>query len=154
MSGGTALPTVDFSEAKARLSDLMTAVVHDHQPRLVQRHRGKEAMLLVSSEDLARSLSSFRFDSRVTLDQGEVTVELERFGLLGFGESFESAMGDLVTELRAYARRFFERWAFYRETDRAEHWPWLLRFALTPADRQVALLVEDSRAIPDADRAA
>jgi Antitoxin of toxin-antitoxin, RelE / RelB, TA system len=154
MSGTSVLPTDDFSEAKARLSDLMTAVVHDHQPRLVQRHRGKETMLLVSSEDLARSLSSFRFDPRVTLDQGEVTVELERFGLLGFGETFESAMDDLAMELRAYARRFFERWAFYCETDRAEHWPWLLRFALTPADRQVALLVEDSRAIADDGRAA
>ena len=62
-----------------------------------------------------------------------------------FGETLEDAMEDLVEELRAYARDFFERASFYAETDRAGHAPWLLRFALAPPDRQLELLYEDSR---------
>jgi hypothetical protein len=139
------LASVDFSRAKSSLSELMTEVVHRHSPRIVSRHRGKEEMVLVGSDDLALFLGSFRFDPRVTIDEGEVTAALSELGLLGFGETLEEAMEDLREELRAYARDFFERASFYAETDRAGHAPWLLRFALTPPDRQLELLYEDSR---------
>jgi hypothetical protein len=139
------LASIDFSRAKSSLSELMTEVVHRHSPRIVRRHRGKEEMVLVRSDDLALFLRSFRFDPRVTIDEGEVTAELAELGLLGFGETFEEAMEDLREELRAYAHDFFERASFYAETDRAGHAPWLLRFALTPPDRQLELLYEDSR---------
>src|SRR5439155_23738214 len=88
---------------------------------------------------------SFRLDPRVTIDGSEVTAEVAQLGLLGFGETLEDAMEDLVEELRAYARDFFKRASFYAETDRAGHAPWLLRFALAPLDRQLELLYEDSR---------
>jgi hypothetical protein len=140
----TALTSLDFSRAKSALSDLMTQVVHEHSPRLVSRHRGKERMVLVRAEDLAGYLDSFRFEPEVVIDNGEVTVELQDLGVLGFGETVEAAMEDLVAELRAYARRFFERPAFYMHTDRAGHAPWLLRFALTPPERQLDLLSADS----------
>jgi len=138
--------SLDFSHAKSTLSGLMTEVVHGHSPRIVSRHRGKEEMVLVGTDDLARFLDSFRFDPRITIDAGEVTAKIEHLGLLGFGETFDEAMDDLVEELRLYARDFFERASFYAETDRAGHAPWLLRFALTPPDRQLELLYEDSRA--------
>jgi hypothetical protein len=141
------LASLDFSRAKSGLSELMTQVVHGHAPRIVSRHRGKEEMVLVATDDLARFLESFRFDPRVTIDAGEVTVELAELGLLGFGETLEAAMEDLVEELRVYAGDFFERSSFYAETDRADHAPWLLRFALTPPDRQLELLYEDSRQV-------
>ncbi|MBI3970651.1 MAG: hypothetical protein HY332_05130 [Chloroflexi bacterium] len=136
------LPAVDFSEAKARLSDLMTSVVHEHQPRLIFRHRGKEAMLLMRPDDLLKALESFHFDARADVSPGEVTIVIEKLGILGFGESLEEATTDAVNELRVYAHEFFEDWAFYSKTKRAEHLPWLLRFALTPPDRQVDLLDE------------
>ena len=140
-----ALASLDFSRAKSTLSQLMTQVVHGHAPRIVSRHRGKEEMVLVGTDDLARFLESFRFDPRITIDAGEVTAKIAHMGLLGFGETFEEAMEDLVEELRVYTRDFFERASFYAETDRADHAPWLLRFALTPSDRQLELLYEDSR---------
>ena len=139
------LASLDFSRAKSGLSELMTQVVHGHAPRIVSRHRGKEEMVLVATDDLARFLESFRFDPRLTIDGDEVTAELAELGLLGFGETLEAAMEDLVEELRIYAGDFFERASFYAETDRADHAPWLLRFALTPPDRQLELLYEDSR---------
>jgi antitoxin YefM len=140
------LVSLDFSRAKAGLSHVMTQVVHERSPQIISRHGGKEEMLLVATRDLADFLGRFRFDPRVTIDAGEVTAELPQFGVLGFGETLEQAMEDLLEELRLYARDFFERASFYAETDRAEHAPWLLRFAVTPADRQLDLLFEDSRA--------
>jgi len=86
-----------------------------------------------------------RFDPRVTIGAGEVTAKLQHLGVLGFGETLDDAMLDLVEELRLYASDFFERASFYAGTDRAEHAPWLLRFALTPPNRQLELLFEDSR---------
>jgi hypothetical protein len=104
-------------------------------------------MLLVAPEDLEDlfDLDGYRFDPQVTIDEGEVTVALKDLGLLGFGDSLEAAMDDLVTELRLYTQRFFDRWTFYRETDRRQHAPLLFRFALTPPERQLELLYEDSR---------
>jgi Antitoxin of toxin-antitoxin, RelE / RelB, TA system len=124
----------------------MTQVVHERSPQIVSRHRGKEEMLLVGTRDLAQFLDSFRFEPRLTIEPGEVTAELEQLALVGFGETSEEAMQDLAEELRVYAHDFFERASFYAETDRAAHAPWLLRFAVTPPERQLDLLYEDSQA--------
>ena len=135
-----ALPLIDFSRAKSLLSDVMTRVVHEHRPSVVSRHRGKERMALVRADDLVRYLDAFRFDLELVEDDGEVTAALPRFGLLGFGATRDEAVDDLLVELRVYAADFFERQAFYEATDRAEHAPWLLRFALVPPDHQRTLL--------------
>lgn len=135
-----ALPSFDFSRAKSALSDLMTRVVHEHRPSIVSRHRGKEQMLLVRTDDLAGYLKAFQIELEVSEDGGEVTVAAPGLAVLGFGTTREEALDDLVIELRLYARDFFERSSLYAATDRAAHAPWLLRFALTPFDRQRSLL--------------
>ena len=137
------LPLLDFSRAKGTLSDVMTRVVHEHRPSVVSRHSGKERMLLVRTDDLARYLGAFSFDVEVVEDEGEVTAALANLGLLGFGPNRDEAIDDLLVELRAYASDYFERASFYAATDRAEHAPWLLRFALTPATAQRALLAPE-----------
>jgi hypothetical protein len=148
----TALSELDFTSAKAGLSKLMDEVVHLHKPRVVARHGGREAMLLVRPDDLARWLDTFRFSVLVTLGEGDAAAELRDFGVVGVGSTVEEAIEDLVIELRSYARRFFEQAPFYMETDRARHYPWLLRFALTPADRQLELLYADIEAANESER--
>ena len=137
------LPVLDFSEAKARLSDVMTTVTQQHRPQLVRRHRGKESMVLVDARDLAGFLTAYRFEPTVVVDAAEFTVELEHLGILGFGTSLDEALSDLVSELRAYTHRYFAQPAFYTYTDRRDHWPWLLRFALTEENHQVDLILAD-----------
>lgn len=134
------LSTTDFSKAKTALSQLMTQVVYEHRPRMVLRRRGKERMLLVRAEDLAEYLQSFRFKIEKVEDEGEVTLALPALGLLGFGQTIDEARADLLTELRAYARDYFDRATFYAATDRAAHAPWLLRFAVTKPEHQLELL--------------
>ncbi len=139
------LPVLDFSDAKARLSDVMTAVTQQHQPRLVQRHHGKESMVLVDASDLAGFLTAYRFEPTVVVDGGEFTMELERLGVVGFGTTLDEAIADLVSELHAYTRRYFAQPAFYAYTDRRDHWPWLLRFALTEETHQADLILADMK---------
>ena len=99
-------------------------------------------MIALNADDEADRLRRYRFDPALTFSRGEVTAELAPFGLLGFGASVDEALDDLLAELRAYTQRFFERSGFYGQSDRRDHWPWLLRFALTPPDEQHLLLVE------------
>lgn len=122
----------------------MDEVVHERRPQLVRRHGRKELMLLVRPDDARRWLDTFRLTLNVTLDEGEVAVSAEPVGVLGVGDSLDTALEDLAVELGAYAHRFFvERPHFYAETPAAQHAPWLLRFALTPPDEQRALLDAD-----------
>jgi hypothetical protein len=58
------LPSRPFSEAKAKLSDVMTDVVHRHHPQVVDRRGGKERMILMAVGDLADVLESFTFGPR------------------------------------------------------------------------------------------
>ncbi|MGH2460298.1 MAG: hypothetical protein ACRDIY_15685 [Chloroflexota bacterium] len=130
------IPSIEFSEAKSHLSDVTSNVVRDHPPRLVSRNRGKEAMVLLSADDVAAGLGHDRFEPELVFSEGEVTAQLPRFGLLGFGATVDEALDDLLTELRGYVRRFFEQSSLYMQSERRAEWPWLLRFALPPPDGQ------------------
>ena len=142
----TMLATIDFSSAKATLSDLMTNVFHQHRAHVVSRHRGKEQMLLVRPEDLLEWLPNEPLDVRAVYDAGEVTLSIPDMGVLGFGDSLEEAERSLLGNLRAYAARFFENPARYGATKRRAHAPALLRFALADEAGQHALLGQEMAA--------
>lgn len=134
------LPTIDFSPAKSQLSDVMTQVFHGHQPRIVSRHHGKELMLLVRPDDLVTMLGEHRLDVQAVYDQDEVTLRVPEMGVLGFGETLDEAIGDLLDELRAYATRFFQEPARFLATSRGAHAATLLRFALASEGEQRRML--------------
>jgi hypothetical protein len=141
--------TVDFSPAKAHLSDLMDDVFHRHRPQLVSRHRGKERMLLMRPDDLVAMLADERFDVQVVLDAGEVTLRIPGLGVLGFGDTLEEAIDDLIGELRVHVGRVFSDPTGYRSGRPAPPLA-LLRFALGDASVQRATLglTEDSSELP------
>lgn len=141
MSAIEAIPARPFSEAKAGLSALMDQVVREHRPTVIERRR--EAMVALSLPDLRALLASFRFEPRVTIGRKETVATLDDLGLVGSGRNLDAAIDDLLEELRDYAADFISRYAFYMQTDRRAHAPWVLRSALTPADEQRGLLVEE-----------
>lgn len=135
-----AILTRPFSQAKSELSALMDQVVRDHRPAVIQRRR--EAMVALSLEDLRALLETFRFEPRVVIGRKETVARLDDLGLVGSGAGLDAAIDDLLEELRDYAADFVRRFAFYMQTDRRAHAPWVLRFALTPPEEQRDLLVE------------
>ncbi len=137
---------MDFTTAKARLSELMRDLLLAHRPFTVFRRGDAEEMVALPSHDLvAWGLRSYRFDAQVTFGEGQVVATIPKMGVVGAGATFEEAMADLASNLLSYAKVYFSRRRFYEETDRADHYPWLLRFVLTPPPERVNLLIEDSR---------
>jgi PHD/YefM family antitoxin component YafN of YafNO toxin-antitoxin module len=137
------LPTRPISQAKAELSALMDQVVREHHPTVIERRR--EAMVALSLGDLRALLTAFRFEPRLAVGRKEAVATLDELGLVGGGRDPDAALDDLLAELRDYVTDFLSRYAFYMQTDRRTHAPWVLRFALTPAEEQRALLVEEPR---------
>ncbi|MHB8331949.1 MAG: hypothetical protein ACYDEA_07100, partial [Candidatus Dormibacteria bacterium] len=94
---------IEFTKAKAALSEVMTEVVHRQHTKVIDRNGGRERALLIGGEVAEAALAGYRLAPEVILDEGEVTVRLSEFGLLGFGETVDEAISDLVAELDAYA---------------------------------------------------
>lgn len=148
MESAVSLRTHSFSDAKARLSNVMSEVVRGHAPALIERHGGKERMLLLDTQWLKPLLDPFGFSTKVNVSDGEFVLRQPELGLIAGGESFDEAAEDLERLALAYAANFFERCDFYRQTDRAGHLPYLLRLVLAdPHDRR-ALLVPRPEAAP------
>ena len=134
------VPTMPFSPAKSQLSEVMTEVVFRHQIRVVSRHNGKEQMLLVGADDLVAMLAGQEFDVRVVFDEGEVTTFVEGLDVVGFGETLDEAIEDLLNKLREYTTRYFQDLTKYLATSRRTHGALLLRFALVDEAGQRAML--------------
>lgn len=132
-----------FSEAKAELSDVMTQVVREHRPAVIARGGGKEAMVAFELDDFRLLLGSFQFEPQVSFGEDGVVAAIESLGLIGHGSDHDRAMEDLLEELRAYASDYLRRYAFYEQTDRRAHAPWIVRFAVTPVEEQRALLSQE-----------
>ncbi len=149
----TTLRSTPATRAKAEFAALWRDVVGDHRPQMVCKYGEKEAMLLVRREDIVQLLDGHYIGSVLSIDEGEFVASIPAMGVIGAGATFDEAMDDLTTQLRAYAADFFERFAFYMQTDRKVHAPALLRFAATTESRQRALLVSDSQRASEAKRA-
>jgi hypothetical protein len=138
------IPAVDFSPAKAQLSELMTSVVHQHLPRLIQRHGGKEEALLLNPDDLRAMLEHEFIATTAYVDDGEFVVSVPSWGLDGIGPSFDEALNELVEEARLYVADYLQRIDFYLQTNRRSHALGILRFALTPPEQQADVLLSGS----------
>jgi len=134
------VPTVDFSPAKARLSDVMTEVFHQHQVTVVSRHHGKEQMVLLRPDDLLAMLPSQPFEIEVAYDTDGVAVAVPSLGVIGVGDTTGEAIEDLLVELRAYVKRFFENPARYFAAGQGDRAAGLLAFALADDAGQRRLL--------------
>lgn len=136
------IETMGFSEAKSRLSDLMTAVVHERRPKAIGRHRGKEEMFLLGRDELLDLIESFEFRPLVSVSDDEFVVTLPELGLIAANESLEAAFDELVEVAEAYAELYLSRYEFYRETDRRRHLPWVARIAFTRPEARRELFIE------------
>jgi antitoxin of RelE/RelB toxin-antitoxin system len=146
MATRSASLTTGFTEAKAHFSTLMDEVVHQHRPKVIDRHKGRESMLALRTEDAVDIFLSMAFTPlEVAFDEGEVVVTATALSLIGDGPDLESALGELGEEIDDFARAYFGRFDFYRHTPDRELAPFLLRFLLTPTDRRTALLLEPLR---------
>lgn len=143
-SGRSIIQSTAFSPAKANLSELVTSVVHDHALRMIERHRGRESALMLNPDDLRAVLESHPVHSVASVEAGEFIVAVPDWGVAGFGRTFEGAVYDLLEQMRSYAQDYLAKLSFYLETNRREHAPAVIRFALTAEEGQRDLVLGDS----------
>jgi predicted RNase H-like HicB family nuclease len=137
---GLLVPTEDFNVAKTQLSHVMTEVVREHHPTVINRNRGKELALLLGLKELGVVLDRFRFEPQVSVADGEWVVRLPELGLLAGGDSYETAFDHLIEVVEEYAEEYFQRLDFLIQTDRAEQLPYLLRIATASEEERRAML--------------
>jgi hypothetical protein len=139
--------SVPFSAAKAGLSGVVDDAIHRHIPVKIERHRGRESVVLVSADDLAAALQpgyAQALAAEMIVEDGRYTAVLEALGLHGIGASADAAVDDLLEALREYVDRYFANLEFYQRTpNRADHYLPLLLFQACDMARQRQLVEGD-----------
>jgi len=102
-------------------------------------------MLLMGVSEAAALLEQFRFEPRVRVSADEVVVRLPELNLVAGGATYEDALEELVELVEEYSADFISRFDFYMQTDRRDHLPWLMRFAITPPEDRAELFSEPPR---------
>jgi Antitoxin of toxin-antitoxin, RelE / RelB, TA system len=143
MATHTAPLTTGFTEAKSQLSTLMDEVVHRHRPKVIDRHKGRESMLALQTDDAAEIfLSAAVTPLEVAHEEDEVVVTATALSLIGDGPDLSSALEMLADEIEDFACAYFDRFDYHRHTPDRALAPFLLRLLLTSRDQRPALLLE------------
>lgn len=141
MSPTDLLPVRGIADAKAKLPYVVNEAVHQHRPSVITRH-GQSQAVVIGIADQREALRSYVFEPRVVIGD-DVVITLDRHGLVASAPSLSEAIDAMVDELRLHAADYLDRHDYFRYTQRAGEFPWLLRFALTPPGEQRQLLIEE-----------
>lgn len=134
---------VQFSQAKARLSEIMDDVVHRERLTAVRRERGKqEVMYLLPREVLNAMLGDARVEVDYLPDDEGVGLWVNDLEIGAHGATVEEARQHLVREVRAYVANFLGQLSVYLTwPDRARLVPQVLRLAVARSDDELARLL-------------
>src|ERR1700687_855436 len=140
MSGRFAVPSIPVGQAKNSLPTYLERA-REHMLQIITRH-DRDEVALVDLADLRELLRDRKFQTDVAIHPNEATVNLPQFRIIGIGENVDGATADALAKLREYALQYLRRLSFYKETDRRDLYPLVMRFLATPEDEQLDLLLE------------
>lgn len=143
------LDEVQFSRAKAHLSELMDEVVHRERLKAVRRERGKnEVMYLLPRELVKAVVDSARVDIDYLPDEEGIGLWVNDLEIGAHGATVEEARQRLVQEVRSYVRNFLGELPVYLTwPDRARLVPRVLRLATARDDDELTQLLFDQAGI-------
>jgi hypothetical protein len=140
------MPLVDeiqFSQAKARLSEVMDDVVHRDRLKAVRRERGKnEVMYLLPRELLAAALGAAAVTVDYLPDAEGVGLWVNDLEIGAHGRDVAEARAHLLREVQAYVTNFLGQLSVYLTwPDRARLVPQILRLAVAQDEAELARLL-------------
>lgn len=136
------LQTRKFSEAKDDLSRVMTRVVREHLPVVINRgHRDQEQMILLGLDVVPLILDRFEFTTKASVGDGEFVLHQPEFNLIASGETFEEAAEEMEALALDYIQQFFGRYEYFVQSGRADQVPYVLRLALAEPGERRSLLI-------------
>src|ERR1700730_2369301 len=127
----TMIDEIQFSDAKARLSQIMDDVVRrDHVIAIRRGHRGDERMFLLPPELLAATVGDVRFSVDYLPDEDGMGLWLNGLEIGAHGADVAEARRNLMREVRAYVANYLGELPTYLHwPDRFRLWPSVLRLA-------------------------
>ncbi len=134
---------VQFSQAKARLSEIMDNVVHRDHPTAVRRERGKnEVMYLLPREVIEAAVGNAHIAVDYLPDAEGIGLWANDFEIGAHGMDVAEARRNLVREVRTYVTNFLGELPVYLTwPDRARLVPQVLRLAVARDDEELARLL-------------
>lgn len=134
---------IQFSQAKARLSEVMDDVVHRDRLKAVRRERGKnEVMYLVPRELLDAALSAAVITVDYLPDAEGIGLWVNDLEIGAHGRDVAEARAHLLHEVRAYVTNFLGQLAVYLTwPDRARLVPQILRLAVAQDEEELTRLL-------------
>jgi hypothetical protein len=140
------MPLVDeiqFSQAKARLSEVMDDVVHRDRLKAVRRERGKnEVMYLLPREVLAAALGDASVSVDYLPDDEGIALWVNDLEIGAHGKDVAEARARLLGEVQAYVTNFLGQLSVYLTwPDRARLVPQVLRLAVAQDEAELARLL-------------
>ena len=137
----TQVAPLDISEAKAKLSYLMTQAIYDKVPvRITRRGETDEVILLSRRQLLEQVLPLENLAVTVTADEGTFVATIPGLGLIGAGETLYLAMTQLKDAVDDHVREFFSNLWFWEGTTHMAYFRPLLRYFLSDTDDRLKLL--------------
>ena len=140
MASRFTVPSISVAEAKTQLPKHLD-LARAHEFQIVTR-RDRDEVALVGLPDFRELVRGHKFETDVAIHPDEATVTLPQFRIIGIGGTVDEATEDALAKLREYASQYLKRLEFYRETDRRDLYPLVVRFLTTPEDEQLELLLE------------
>ncbi len=136
---------IQFSQAKARLSEVMDDVVHRDHLKAVRRERGKnEVMYLLPRELLAAALGTARVIVDYLPDEEGIGLWVNDLEIGAHGRDVTEARAHLLREVQAYVTNFLGQLSVYLTwPERARLVPQVLRLAVAQDEAELARLLFD-----------
>ncbi len=134
---------IQFSQAKARLSEVMDDVVHRDRLKAVRRERGKdEVMYLLPREVLDAALGAALVTVDYLPDEEGIGLWVNDLEIGAHGRDVAEARSRLLREVRAYVTNFLGQLSVYLTwPDRARLVPQVLRLAVARDEEELARLL-------------
>ncbi len=136
---------IQFSRAKARLSEVMDDVVHRDRLKAVRRERGgNEVMYLLPRELLDAAVGSARVVVDYLPDEEGIGLWVNDLEIGAHGTDVVEARRNLMHAVRAYVANFLGELPVYLAwPDRARLVPQVLRLAVAESDEELGRLLFD-----------
>lgn len=136
---------IQFSQAKARLSEVMDDVVHRDHLKAVRRERGKnEVMYLLPRELLAAALGTAGVIVDYLPDEEGIGLWVNDLEIGAHGRDVTEARAHLLREVQAYVTNFLGQLSVYLTwPERARLVPQVLRLAVAQDEAELARLLFD-----------
>lgn len=138
----TMLQETKFTDARRDFTALYNRVYTNAMPAIVKRHSNEEIVLL--KKDLQELiLQPFNFKPQfIEEDDGSLTIALDELDLVVNGDDRETAIVDLINEVKLYAEEYQQRiQVFLNAPNRRVHLPYLMRIWLCHSDNDIRALL-------------